>query len=140
MDLARLKEYLIGTYSTNPFVNLLKMRLSDIGDGRAELTMPIIHEVHSNLYGVAHGGSLASLVDTAMGVACATVGKRVVTLELNMNFLRSASVQPAVKAVAVVIHNGSRTIVVECEVFDRENALLAKARATFFVIGQFEGV
>ena len=140
MDLARLKEYLVGTYDSNPYVNLLKMCIADIGDGRAELTMPVIHEVHSNLYGIAHGGALASLVDTAMGVACATVGKRVVTLDLNMNFLRSASVQPAIRAVAIVIHNGSRTMVVECEVFDREDALLAKARATFFVIGQFEGV
>ncbi len=140
MHHAMLKKYLAEIYQINPFVNLLKMQISDIGEGRVELTMPIIQEVHTNLYGVAHGGAIASLVDTAMGIACATVGKRVVTLELNLNYMRSAVVQPAVKAIGVVIHNGSRTIVAECEVFDRENALLAKARATFFVIGQFEGV
>lgn len=140
MTLEQIKEYLVGTYDKNPFVHSLKMEIVDVGAGRAELTMPVIQELHTNLYGVAHGGSVASVADTAMGVACATLGKRVVTLELNINFLRGATVQPAVRAIGTVIHDGSRTMVVECEVLDQKNELIAKARATFFVIGRFEGV
>ncbi|WP_082816968.1 PaaI family thioesterase [Anaerosporomusa subterranea] len=139
LDLAKFKEYLVNHYDSNPFVNLLKMSIADVGEGRVEITMPVIHDIHTNLYGVAHGGALASLADTAMGIACATLRKRVVTLELNINYIRGAAVQPAVKAIGVVVHNGSRTIVTECEILDQENALLAKARATFFIIGQFEG-
>lgn len=138
--LAKVKEYLVGLYDKNPFVRLLEMSIADIDVGRVELTMPVIHDIHTNLYGVAHGGSLASLADTAMGIACATLGKRVVTLEMNLNYIRSAAVQPALKAVSVIVHNGSRTIVAECEILDQENTLLIKARATFFIIGQFEGV
>jgi acyl-CoA thioesterase len=104
-----------------------------------KIAMPVNQDIHTNLYGAVHGGALASLADTAMGIACATVGKRVVTLEFNMNYIRSAIVQPAIEAIGVVIHNGSSTMVTECEILDQENALLAKARATFFIIGQFEG-
>lgn len=139
MDLAKLKTRLTSTYDHNPFVNLLKMEIGEIGEGQAEILMPVLHELHTNLYGVAHGGALASLADTAMGVACATTGKRVVTLELNMNYLHGPTAQPTIRAIAKVIHNGARTMVVECEVLDQKNALLAKARATFFVIGQFKG-
>jgi acyl-CoA thioesterase len=139
MKFAKLKEYLSRHYSHNSFVNLLQMDIVDVGEGRVKLAMPVNQDIHTNLYGAVHGGALASLADTAMGIACATVGKRVVTFELNMNYIRGAIVQPAIKAIGIVIHNGSRTIVTECEILDQENALLAKARATFFVIGQFEG-
>lgn len=139
-DLVRLKEYLIKTYTNNPFVNLLGMKIADIAEGKVEITMPVVPAIHTNLYGVAHGGALASLADTAMGIACATLKRRVVTLDLNLNYIKGAAAQPAVKAIGAVAHNGSRTMVAECDIFDQENALLAKSRATFFVIGQFEGV
>ena len=135
MDYANLKDTLNQKYEKNSFVNLLHMQIVAAREGEIELSMPIQAEIHTNLYGVAHGGSLASLADTAMGIACATFGKRVVTLEMNINFLRGVPIQPAIR----VIHNGSRTIVTECDIYDEENQLMAKARGTFFVIGRFEG-
>ncbi|MDU4960569.1 MAG: PaaI family thioesterase [Sporomusaceae bacterium] len=139
-ELNRWKGYLIKTYADNPFVNLMQMDIADIGPGKAVITMPVAREIHTNLYGVAHGGALAALADTAMGIACATLKRRVVTLELNLNYIKAAAVQAALQATATVIHNGSRTIVAECDIADGSQALLIKARATFFVIGQFEGV
>lgn len=140
LRLTNIREFLITNYNHNSFVKLLKMRIDTVGAGRVEITMPVCSDIHTNLYGAAHGGALASLADTAMGIACATLKKRVVTLDLNINYVRGVTVQPAIRAIGVVIHNGSRTIVTECEILDSENVLLAKARGTFFVIGQFEGV
>lgn len=135
--LAWLHERLLKLYDVNPFVGLLGLKVAGIGEGEATLTMPVTHEVHGNLYGVAHGGALASLADTVMGVSCATLSKRVVTLEMNMNFISSAPAGETVTANAKVIHDGKQTMVVEAELRGSER-LVAKARGTFFVIGVFD--
>jgi len=84
-----LTQHVFGIYKQNPYVNLLDINLEQLDEGYAELSMPIMNK-HTNLYNVAHGGALASLADTCMGVACATTGKKVVTLEMNMNFIKGA--------------------------------------------------
>ena len=122
----------------NSFVRHLQMKLEQVEPGTAEVSMPIDPATHTNLYGVSHGGSLASLADTVMGVACASLGRRVVTLDLNMNFIKAAAADTEVRAVAKVVHNGRQTVVVECDVLGVESRLLAKARGTFFVVGQFD--
>ena len=133
-----LKKYFNEVYHSNPFVNLLEIKLSHIEPGFAELQMPVHQSKHTNLYHVAHGGAMASVADTAMGVACASLGRRVVTLELNMNFIKSAGSGTQVRAMGRVIHNGRHTLVVECDVLDADEVVLLKARGTFFVVGQFD--
>jgi len=135
-----LTQYLSTIYDQNPFVNLLGMRITILDEGQAELSMPIVSDKHTNLYHVAHGGALASLADTVMGIACATTGKKVVTLEMNINFIKSAVPQSAIKAMGRVIHNGQSTMVAEGEIIDSHNTLIAKTRGTFFVTGKFSGL
>jgi acyl-CoA thioesterase len=132
------KKNLVTIYDQNPYINLLDIQLDALKEGQAELSMPVIAGKHTNLYNIAHGGALASLADTVMGVACATTGKKVVTLDLNMNFIKGAIPQSEIKAYGKVVHNGKNTMVAEGEIFDSEKQLLVKSRATFFVTGMFE--
>ncbi len=133
-----LKENLVTIYDENPYINLLDISLTHVGEGKVELSMPVLAGKHTNLYKIAHGGAIASLADSAMGIACATTGKKVVTLEMNINFIKGAAAQAAIKAIGKVIHNGKNTMVAESEIIDSQNQLLAKARGTFFVTGLFE--
>lgn len=133
-----LKEYFQETYKDNAFVKLLAMRLDHLEPGLAEMSMLIDPNKHTNLYQVAHGGALASLADTAMGVACGSVGSRVVTLEMNMNFIKASAENTLITAVGRLIHNGRTTIVADCEVAGSDGTLLLKARGTFYVVGQFD--
>ena len=133
-----LQQYLRKIYSQNSFVNLLEMKLIHVEPGNAELVMPIDPAKHTNLYNVAHGGALASLADTAMGVACASLGRRVVTLELNMNFIKAPDSGTKIRACGRVVHNGGHTLVVECDVLSEKEVLLGKARGTFYVVGKFD--
>ena len=133
-----LQQYLRDIYKRNAFVNLLDMRLVQVEPGAAELRMPVMPDKHTNLYNVAHGGALASLADTAMGVACASLSRRVVTLELNMNFIKAPDPGTEVRALSRVIHNGRQTLVVECEVRGMNDVIMGKARATFYVVGKFD--
>ena len=133
-----LQQYLRKIYSQNSFVNLLEMKLIHVEPGNAILSMPIDPAKHTNLYNVAHGGALASLADTAMGVACASLGRRVVTLELNMNFIKAPDSGTVIRACGRVLHNGGHTLVVECDVLGEKEVLLGKARGTFYVVGKFD--
>ncbi|MDF2636482.1 MAG: phenylacetic acid degradation-related protein [Pelosinus sp.] len=132
------KENLVTIYDENPYINLLDISIEHLEEGTAELSMPVVAGKHTNLYNIAHGGALASLADSAMGIACATTGKKVVTLEMNINFIKGAVPQSIIKAVGKVIHNGKSTMVAESEIVDKENQLLAKTRGTFFVTGMFK--
>lgn len=133
-----LKKNLTLLYDRNTFVRLLDMRIVEIKEGEAILTMPVDPTKHTNLYDSLHGGALASLADTVMGVACATLGNRVVTIDMNINFIKSAQKQDVVYAEAKVIHCGRKTMVVEAEMQDSGGQLLGKARGTFMIIGKFE--
>ncbi|NLP40641.1 MAG: PaaI family thioesterase [Veillonellaceae bacterium] len=132
------KEYLLEIYDRNPFVQFLEMKIADLKEGYSELIMPVDTEKHTNLYNLAHGGALASLADTAMGIACATIGNKVVTLDMNMNFIKGAKPQMGLKGVGKVIHTGRTTMVAEADIIDEDGNLILKARGTFFVIGKFE--
>ena len=133
-----LEEDLVTIYDENPYIKLLDITIGHAQEGKVELCMPVVAGKHTNLYNNAHGGALASLADSAMGIACATTGKKVVTLEMNMKFIKGASPQSTIRAIGKVIHNGKSTMVAESEIVDSQNQLLAKTRGTFFVIGMFK--
>ena len=133
-----LQQYLQTLYKRNAYVNLLDMKMAHVEQGLAEIVMPIEPAKHTNLYNAAHGGAIASVADTAMGVACASLGRRVVTLELNINFIKAPDPGTEVRAVGRVIHNGRKTLVVECDVYGHANVVVGKARGTFYVVGEFD--
>lgn len=134
---SQLKKHLYEMYAENPFVTLLQMEIAELQEGKAVLTMPVIFDKHANLYKKVHGGALASLADTVMGMACASTGKKIVTLDMNLNYIRGVDCQETLTAVGTLIHNGNRTMVAETNIFNSKNQLVTTARATFFVTGTF---
>ena len=131
-----LSEAIRTFYDKNPFVQHLDMQIDYISDGKTRLVMMVDEAKHTNFYGVAHGGVLASLADTAMGSACLSVGKKVVTIEMNFNCIKPAPAGRNIVAEASILHNGSKTIIAEAEIRGEDGTLLVKARGSFFVIGQ----
>ena len=75
-------------------------------------------------------------VDTAMGIACFTCDKGVVTLGMNMSFIRPVC-EGRIRAVGEVIHAGKHTMVCEGRVFDENGTLCLKSDGTFFVVRDF---
>ena len=138
MEKMALEEVLQRIYEKNPFINLLQMKMeSGTGEG-ALFSMPIISGIHTNLHGNAHGGAIFSLADTSMGASCAFHNKKVVTLDMNMNYLRPAFPDKTLYAQSKIIHNGRTTLVIECEVRDEDKNFIAKSTGTFFVAGKFQ--
>jgi uncharacterized protein (TIGR00369 family) len=131
-----LKELLLSIHDRNLFAKYLGMEIVGIHAGDSVVSMLVTHK-HTNIRGVIHGGALVSLADMAMMLSCATLGRRTVTLDLNISFVSRVEEADTVTAFCQVIHNGKTTMVVDSSIKDTQGRLLAKARGTFFATGEY---
>lgn len=118
----------------NPFADLMGLVVSRPRDGRCRASFLLSAE-HLNPNRVAHGGTLYTMADTAMGAAIHSVLERTsacVTIEIKMNYLKPVR-EGRVSCTAKVIQCGKRIAVVEAEV-KNQGMLVAKALGTFAII------
>jgi uncharacterized protein (TIGR00369 family) len=134
-ELARAEERLRLSQPVNHF----RFRLKKAERGRVVFSMPVL-DLHKQIHRVVHGGVLATLADTAGGVAAflaAPAHSRVVTVEMKMNFLEAVE-HGEVRADARVIRQGKHFSVVDCDVTDSDRRLVGKALMTFAVLSPTE--
>lgn len=81
--------------------------------------------------GRVHGGVIATLADTVMGVAVATSGQFYRTLEISVNYVAAAYEDSELTAEGFVLHMGKTIALVECSIFDKDRRLLAKGKGTY---------
>lgn len=92
---------------------------------------------HRNLQGLIHGGLLATLADVAMGLAVRTAvepGRRHVTIELSVRFLRPGRLGPII-AKGRTRRVGRQVAFAEADVVDPTGRVLAAAQGTYSVSG-----
>lgn len=93
-------------------------------------------ERHLNNLGVVHGGAYMAFADDLGGTAAGlniAAGMRTTTIESKSNFFR-ASPPGRITGVAVPIHVGRRTIVVETRIFNGDGKLAAMVTQTQLVL------
>jgi uncharacterized protein (TIGR00369 family) len=111
---------------------LLGFEVESVHTGRAIFRLDV-SPLHKQIHGVVHGGILAALADTAAAIAAYTTlqkGSELSTLELKINYLEPVP-GGRVKADARVLRAGRNFIVTECEIFNEDGSLAAKALLTF---------
>ncbi|MEG2097330.1 MAG: PaaI family thioesterase, partial [Pseudoflavonifractor sp.] len=92
-----------------------------------------------NPLGNVHGGALFTLADCAAGALSRAVGNGIyVTLGGNLNFVKGVSTGE-ISATATLLHGGRSTIVVNVDICNAQNALLAQGSFTFFRTGDLPG-
>ncbi len=110
----------------------LGITVESVRKGRVTMRLDV-RPHHKQLHGVVHGGIVATLADTAAGIAAATVappGTAVATVELKINYLEAIQ-DGRVRAKARVLRAGRNFIVTECEIWTHSGKLAAKALLTF---------
>ena len=111
----------------------MEAELEDFGPGRAEIRIPLRYEL-SQQDGVAHGGVTAYAVDNAMAFAAGSVlGKRVVTADTSITYLRPALAGGVLIATATVADHAGRWAVCRCGVSvvrGNDGTLVAVAQGT----------
>ena len=134
--LSWLEKYLKDLYQTPILENFLDLQLIELREKKAVFSAKI-KEQHSNVYGFVHGGTLASISDVAMGISCITLGKRVVTIDQNINFIKGAPTGSILTAYGEVINNGNTIMRAAAEIFDEKRELIVRSQASYFIIGDF---
>ena len=111
------------------------MNAVSTGEGTATVEM-VAKEEMANHAGFVHGGMIATLADSAMGRSVRTLGpeiKRALSFDLKMNFVHAAKVGETLRATGKVLHEGRRTVVLDCTVVSATGRLIATATATFLI-------
>lgn len=115
-----------------PFWKLLGIEFVDVGRGWAKMRLPFSDKLTNSL-GIAHGGGLFTLADSAGSMALVSMidkGEVVTTIEMKINYLKPLDTGEAL-AEARIIHCGKTTAFGEIDVKDADGTLIAKGVATF---------
>ena len=114
-----------------PVAGLIGFTLSAIEPGRAVVEFEA-EPRHANPMGTLHGGILCDVADAAMGMAYAATldeGESFTTLELKINFLKPVWTGKLV-ATGRVVKGGHTVGLVECDIVDDKDRLVARATST----------
>ncbi len=117
-----------------PFWSLLGIKLVEIRKGWAQIKLPFSKKL-DNALGIAHGGAVFALADSAVAMALLGLldrGESPSTIEMKINYLKPFS-SGEIIAEAVIIHRGATTALGEVEVRDENNQLIAKGLATYMI-------
>ena len=116
------------------FWHLLGMCVEKREKGKATVVLPVSDKL-LQLYRVVHGGVIATLIDSVIGVAANSLlppGKRSSTVEMNVNYLLPVTAG-RLTATATIVQQGKRIIVGTADVHDDQGRPVACGRATYII-------
>jgi uncharacterized protein (TIGR00369 family) len=114
-----------------PIGKLLGLKLLQAENGTAVVEF-VADERHTNPMGTLTGGMSSLIADVAMGFAYSTTlaaDESFAAVELKINFLRPVW-KATLRANARVVHAGKLVGLVECDVLDERQRLVARASST----------
>jgi uncharacterized protein (TIGR00369 family) len=126
------QERLRGLFQRVRYAKLLGIELDEATRGAVKMHMDAREDLRQ-VSDVLHGGSIASLVDTAAAFAVITMlepDQSATTSDLTIHYLRPVS-SGSVAAEARVLRSGRRLLVVTVNAFDNTQALVATAVTTY---------
>jgi uncharacterized protein (TIGR00369 family) len=114
-----------------PFADLLGVEVTEADDGHAEGRLEMREELSWNQDDLmAHGGVTFTLADTVGGAALVSLNDQPVpTIDMRIDYLSAG--RGDLYAEADVVRNGSDVGVVDVDVYDEEDELLADARGVY---------
>jgi acyl-CoA thioesterase len=132
--LERIRKY---GRDVNPFFRLMGIRVDEIGEGRALLSMQVRPDMHNGV-GWMQGGIFTSLADEAMALALYTrtsPGEQIATISETTSFIRGER-EGSIVGIGWVVRKGRTIAFLEGEVRkgDRNGEILARTSASFLLI------
>jgi uncharacterized protein (TIGR00369 family) len=123
-------------YDHAPVGNLIGMEIEPhrtLGEAKVYLN---VDERHHNPMGTVHGGILALLADTAMGVAFGRTldeNQTFGTIDIRVDFVRPVG-NTRLTAVGTMVKRGARVGFLKAEIFTQSGRLVSTANCTCLVI------
>ena len=118
-----------------PYARKLGMNLVLLEPGHAIVEMTPSDGLE-NIFGMAHGGAIFSLIDEAFQVSCNAHGTVAVALNMTVTYHVSPDKNRMLRAESKEIHRSTKTGTYEIRVTDDENRLIASCMALAYRKGE----
>jgi acyl-CoA thioesterase len=127
----KVREAIFKKVKEEPFAKKFRLRLIDVLEGYAKVEMRFIEDME-NMFGMAHGGAIFSLIDAAFEVASNSHGTMAVALNMNINYLASPEKGALLTAEAKEINRTKKTATYDIRATDDSGKLLATCQALVY--------
>jgi acyl-CoA thioesterase len=96
-------------------------------------TSVVLNQNHLNPHGIAHGGLIFGLADSSMGILASLTGRKVVTVDSTINYLRPCGGNKIV-CIAEPVKVGMTLGVYKANIYNDKDDLAATVTASFFFL------
>jgi uncharacterized protein (TIGR00369 family) len=118
------------------FTELVGTEISSAEEGRATVNLKA-EERHLNPSGTVHGGVISTLIDASMAEALNTMteeGEQPFTIQITVNYMKPGK-PGTLTSTAEVRKGGERITIVEAEVMQEDEEVIALATGTYTPVG-----
>ena len=127
----KIRQAIFKQLEDEPFARKLGLKLIEVQEGYAKVEMDFSKGLE-NMFGMAHGGAVFSLIDEAFEVAANSHGTMAVALSMSVNYLASPEKNSKMTAEAKEINRTTKTAVYNITVTDDKNKLVASCQALVY--------
>jgi acyl-CoA thioesterase len=127
----KIREAILKKIEAEPFAKKFGIRLMDVQKGYAKTQMDFTPDME-NMFGMAHGGAIFSLIDAAFEVASNSHGTMAVALNMNINYLASPEKGALLTAEAKEMNRTKKTAAYDIRATDDSGKLLATCQALVY--------
>jgi uncharacterized protein (TIGR00369 family) len=134
-QIQKIKDQYLAMIDQKNFDHFINPNIIKLEDGLAEVRW-LPQPEHLNRFGAIHGGALAGLIDSVASITSLTKLKRIVTIEMNISYIKAATISNKILAKGIVIQAGKSLIRTTVELFNEDNQLITRGNLTFFILGE----
>ena len=127
----KVRSVIVRQFKKESFSQKFGLQLADVREGYGKVEMRFTSDME-NMFGMAHGGAIFSLIDAAFEVASNSHGTMAVALNMNINYLASPQKGALLTAEAKEINRTKKTAVYDIRATDDSGKLLASCQALVY--------
>jgi acyl-CoA thioesterase len=127
----KIRKAIFQKVADEPFAKKLGLQLIEVQEGYAKVKMIFTADME-NIFAMAHGGAIFSLIDAAFEVASNSHGTMAVALNININYLSSPAKGSTLTAEAKEINKTKKTATYDICATDDSGRLLAVCQALVY--------
>lgn len=121
-------------YESSPFWQYMGIKFDSLEGDQIRIKMPLTSN-YSNVNGTTHGGIMASLLDSIMGVTARhhNFPAAVATISLTTQYIAPGIEGTTIYATARVVHSGRKIVTMEAKLESDSGKLIATGVGTFMI-------
>ncbi len=127
----KIRKAILRKIAQEPFAKKIGLKLIKVDEGYAKIEMVFTDDLE-NMFGMAHGGAVFSLIDAAFEVASNSHGTMAVALNMNINYLASPAKGATLSAEAKEVNKTKKTAAYDIRAVDNSGKLLASCQALVY--------